>query len=96
MLQAIHTLHTFSILHPSLYFGFLALLTCIVCPGWYRLGRLQLASVSPAPTFAPARQRFIFYRRSTSIVLQIANLLFFGQLVTQEDGIAATIAVKCT
>jgi hypothetical protein len=31
--------------------------------------------VSPAPTSAPARPRFVFYRRSTAIVLSIAHEL---------------------
>jgi hypothetical protein len=76
MLQFIQAIHNFSIINPFLYFGTLLVLLCVVLRGWYRLGSLNaLAYVSPAPHSAPARPRFIFYRRSTSIVLQVANLL---------------------
>lgn len=97
MLQFINAVHNFSVLNPSLYFGSLLVLLCIVLRGWYRLGSLNaLALVSPAPQSAPARTRFVFYRRSTSIVLTLANLLILASIESNNNTIAATIAVKVT
>ena len=45
---------------------------------------------------APVRPRWIFYRRSTAIVLQIANLLILGSIESNYDTLAATIAVRVT
>jgi hypothetical protein len=95
MLQTIQNLHALSVLYPSLYFGCLVLIALVVCPGWYKLGCLQVASVSPAP-IAPARPRWIFYRRSTAVVFQIANLLILGSIESKNNTIAATIAVRVT
>lgn len=97
MLQTINAVHHFSVMNPTLYFGTLLILSLIVIWGWYRLGTMiALATVSPAPTSAPVCPRWILYRRSTAIVLQVANLLFLGQIVKQENGIASTIALKVT
>jgi hypothetical protein len=97
MLQLIQALHQFSVVNPSLYFGSLACLALIVCKGWYRLGSLNaLAYVSPAPISAPVRPRFVFYRRSTAVVLTLANLLILASFESNNDTIAATIAVKVT
>jgi hypothetical protein len=97
MLQAIQNLHMLSVLHPSLYFGTLMLLAVIVCPGWYKLGRLQAAAVaSPAPVMAPARRRVVFYKKSQAFVLSIANLVILGSLESSGDTIAATVALRVT
>jgi hypothetical protein len=97
MLQFINALHNFSLINPTAYFGSLLVLLLIVLRGWYRLGSLHaLALVSPAPQSAPARQRFVFYRRSTAVVLQVANLLILGSIESNNDTIAATIAVRVT
>ena len=95
MLQAINAVHTFSMLNPSLYFGFLALLACIVCPGWYTFGRLQLASVSPAP-IVPARQCPTLFLKGLSLVLQFRGLLLLSSLEVRTDAIALVIAAKAT
>lgn len=97
MLQFINAIHNFSIINPTLYFGSLLVLLLIVLRGCYCLGSMNaLALVSPAPYSAPARPRFVFYRRSTAIVLQIANLLILGSIETNNNTLAATIAVKVT
>lgn len=95
MLQTIQTLHTYSILYPSLYFSFLALLTCIVCPGWYRLGRLQLASVSTSP-IAPARPRCVFRRQSHALLLLLAHLAIVAMAEAKDDLVIFTLAIKVT
>ena len=97
MLQFIQVIHNYSILHPSLYFGSLLVVLCIVLRGWYRLGSMNtLAMMSPAPYAAPSCPRWVFYRRSTSFVLQVANLLILGSIESKNDTIAATIAVRVT
>ena len=96
MLQAISTVHTFSVLNHTLYFGFLALLALVVCPGWYKFGRLQLASVSPAPTFAPVRQRVTLYRKGLAVVLQLTGVLILGSLEVRSDSVAVILAAKFT
>jgi hypothetical protein len=95
MLQAIQNLHMLSVLHPSLYFGTLMLLAVIVCPGWYKLGRLQAAAVV-SPAMAPARRRVVFYKKSQAFVLSIANLVILGSLESSGDTIAATVALRVT
>ena len=93
MLQAIHHL---SQIHPYHYWSAILVLLLVVIRGWYTLGSLNaLASVSLAPV-APARPRWIFYRRSTAVMLQIANLLILGSIESNNDTIAATIAVRVT
>jgi hypothetical protein len=98
MLQTINAIHNLSILYPSSYFGLLVLLASVLMPGWYKLGCLQAAAayVSPAPISQIRSSRFVFYRRSTSIVLQVANLLILGSIESNNDTIVATIAVKVT
>jgi len=96
MLQAIYAVHNFSIFNPSLYFGTLLTTLLIVLRGWYRLGSLNALAVSLAPTSAPACPRWVFYRRSTAIVLQVANLLILGSIESNNNTIAATITVKVT
>jgi hypothetical protein len=79
MLQLIQSLHNVSVANHTLYFSVLVLLASVVCPGWYKLGRLQVATVcSPAPTLAPARPRFVFHRQSYAILLLLANLIILG------------------
>ena len=93
MLQAIHHL---SQIHPYHYWSAILVLLLVVIRGWYTLGSLNaLATVSPAP-IAPVCPRFVFYRRSTSIVFQIANLLILGSIESNNNTIAATIAVRVT
>jgi hypothetical protein len=97
MLPVINALHHFSIINPTLYFGTLLVLLLIVLRDWYRLGSMNaLAVTSPAPQAAAARPRFVFYCRSTAVVLQIANLLILGSIESKNDTIAATIAVRVT
>jgi hypothetical protein len=96
MLPVINAIHNYSILNPTLYFGSLLVLCCIVLRGWYCLGCMNaLAMVTPAPQ-AAARPRFVFYRRSTSVVLQVAHLLILAGIESNHDTIAATLAVKVT
>jgi hypothetical protein len=97
MLQLIQTLHNFSVVHPTLYFVPLVLLACVVCPGWYKFGRLQLAAAyaSPAP-HAAARPRVVLYRRGAAVVLQLTGLLILSSLEIRSDGAAFTLAVKVT
>jgi hypothetical protein len=81
MLQTINAVHHFSVMNPTLYFGTLLNSVAHCHLGWYRLGTMiALATVSPAPTSAPVCPRWILYRRSTAIVLQLANLLFLEQI----------------
>jgi hypothetical protein len=98
MLQLIQALHDASILYPTSYFGILGLIASVLMPGYYKLGKMQAAAayVSPAPYAAPSCPRWVFYRRSTSFVLQVANLLILGNIESKNDTIAATIAVRVT
>jgi hypothetical protein len=95
MLQSMHHL---SVIYPSLYFGCLLFLACVVCPGWYKLGRLQLASVvSPAPTpITPARRRVVFHRRDNAVLLHLGHLAIMGKIESQDDHLALTIALRVT
>jgi hypothetical protein len=93
MLQAIYHL---SQIHPYQYWSAILVLLLVVIRGWYRLGSLNALAVPPAPQSAPVRPRWIFYRRSTAIVLQIANLLILGSISANNTTIAATIAVRVT
>jgi hypothetical protein len=96
MLQTINTIHQFSVVNHTLYFSVLALLTCIVCPGWYKLGRLQVAAAyaSPAPMPRLRSSRFVFYRRGYAVVLSVANLLLLASIEFNNNTLAATIALK--
>ena len=96
LLQAIQTIYQFSVVHPTPYFGSLALLALVVCFGWYRLGTMQPARVSPALASAPARRRVVFYKKSQEFVLSNANLAILGSIESSGDTIAATIALKVT
>lgn len=94
MLQAVHT---FSVLYPSLYFGFLVLLASVVCPGWYKLGRLQLATVASATTpITPARPRCVFHRQRHALLLLIARLVILATMEAKDDLVIFTLAVKAT
>jgi hypothetical protein len=96
MLPIINTVHHFSVLNPSLYFGSLLVLLYIVLRGWYRLGSLNALAVSLAQHSAPVCPRWVFYRRGYAIVLQTANLLILGSIESNNNTIAATIALKVT
>jgi hypothetical protein len=97
MLQLIQALHNASVLYPTSYFGILVLIASVLLPGYYKLGKMQVAAAySPARYSAPSCPRFVFYRRSTSVVLQIANLLILASIESKNDTIAATIAVRVT
>lgn len=95
MLQVIASIHTLSVLYPSLYFGSLIELVLVVSYGWYQLGYMRIV-VAPAPTFAPARRRVTFYKRSQAVVFQLANLLSLAIIESSGDTITAAIAVKVT
>ena len=97
MLQTIQTVHNFSVLNPSLYFGSLLVLLLVVLRGWYCLGSLNaLALVSPAPMLRLRSPRFVFYRRGYAVVLTLANLLILASIELNNDTIVATIAVRVT
>ncbi len=52
--------------------------------------------VTVLSTFAPVCSRFVFYRRSTAIVPQVANLLILRGIEYNNNTLEATIAVKVT
>jgi hypothetical protein len=95
MLQAINAVHTFSVVNHTLYFGALLLLTCFVCPGWYKLVRLQLASVSTSP-HAPIQPRTVFVRRDNAILIVLAHVRILGKIESHRDIIASTLPIKVT
>jgi hypothetical protein len=96
-LQALESVHQFSVACPSIYFGTLILLVLVVSKGWYTLGKMQPAAVvSPAPTMAPVRPRCVFYPQNHTVMVLIANLVIMGKLESNNDTVAATIALKVT
>jgi hypothetical protein len=97
MLQLVHTLHTISLVHPFPYFMSLACMAIVVCPGWYKLGCLQLAaSYSPAPQSAPTRPRCVFRKQSHALLLLLAHLAIVATAEAQNDLLVFTLAVKVT
>jgi hypothetical protein len=96
-LQALESVHQFSVACPSIYFGTLIFLVLVVSKGWYTLGKMQLAAIgAPAPTKAPARPRCVFYPHNHTVLVLIANLVIMGKLESNHDTVAATIALKVT
>jgi hypothetical protein len=76
----------------TLYWSCMITLLLVVCSGWYYLGSTRQVLV----TSAPARPGFVFYRRSQAVVLTLANLLILASIESNNDTIAATIAVRVT
>jgi hypothetical protein len=96
-LQALESVHQFSVACPQIYFGCLICLVLVVSKGWYTLGKMQPAAIgSPAPASALARRRIVFYPCDHAVMVLIANLVFIGRFITDQDTIAATVAVKVT
>ena len=76
----------------TLYWSCMITLLLVVCSGWYYLGSTRQVLA----TSAPARPGFVFYRRSQAVVLTLANLLILASIESNNDTIAATIAVRVT
>ncbi len=94
MLQAIQTIHNWSILYPGAYFGSVIVLLILVCGGWFRLG----ASYLPVATSAPARRRLVIHWQpkpfAHRIIATIAGVQIVGTLMADVDCVAASVAVK--
>lgn len=91
MLQAIHTIHQLSVVHPSLYFGCLLLLALVCLRGWYVLG------VSAGPHMVvPVRLGWKFSDSSRALFFTVANLRIVGHLIADGDTLAASIALQVT
>lgn len=98
MLQAIQTIHTYSVVYPSTYWLIMLALFVAICKCWFVMGTLSPACVSSStpPKISPARPRCVFHRQSRAIMVLLANLVIVGKLESSGDTIAATIALKVT
>jgi hypothetical protein len=93
MLQVVYHL---SQIHPLQYWSAIIGLLLIILRSWYRLGSLNVLAVPPTPQSAPGCPRWVFYRRSIAIVLQVASLLILRSISANNDTMVAPIALKVT
>lgn len=94
MLQAVQTLHNWSMLYPGAYFGCVIIVLCIICCGWFKLGSMRLATAGAAP----ARPRFTvgwrFSPFSHTVLCQLANVAIMAKLESGIDYAGASLAVR--
>jgi hypothetical protein len=94
MLQAVYHL---SVVYPLHYWSSIIILLLVACYGWFHVGTMrQVVVVSPAPTTASVRPRYVFHQQSHAILLLLANLIILGQAEAQNDLLVFTLAIKVT
>jgi hypothetical protein len=94
MLSLYNTLHTISLVPPLPYWFGLFVLFLIIIRGYYVLGAMG-ATADPRVS-VPVHLGWKFVPSGRSLMFHVANLVFIGQLISDEGTIAATLALKVT